>query len=103
MCRGDFSSAAFFIVADLLGAAPAGLLIRNVGLNPTRTGLLDILRSMGGAIDILNARDSGAEPAADLLIHASALRGVEVPAELVPLAIDEFPILFIAVPRERPW
>jgi 3-phosphoshikimate 1-carboxyvinyltransferase len=93
---GDFSSAAFFIVAGLLGAAPPGLLIRNVGLNPTRTGLLDILRSMGGNIEIQNPRDSGAEPVADLLIHASALRGVQVPAELVPLAIDEFPALFIA-------
>jgi 3-phosphoshikimate 1-carboxyvinyltransferase len=93
---GDFSSAAFFIVAGLLGAASAGLLIRNVGLNPTRTGLLDILRSMGGRIDIQNPRESGTEPVADLLIHASALRGVRVPAELVPLAIDEFPVLFIA-------
>ena len=93
---GDFSSAAFFIVAGLLGAAPAGLLIRNVGMNPTRTGLLDILRSMGGNIEIRDAHASGAEPVADLLIHASDLRGVRVPAELVPLAIDEFPVLFIA-------
>jgi 3-phosphoshikimate 1-carboxyvinyltransferase len=93
---GDFSSAAFFIVAGLLGAAPTGLLIRNVGMNPTRSGLLDILRSMGARIEILDARDSGAEPVADLLIHASELRGVQVPEELVPLAIDEFPILFIA-------
>jgi 3-phosphoshikimate 1-carboxyvinyltransferase len=80
----------------LLGAANDGLLIRNVGLNPTRTGLLDILRSMGGEIDILNARESGAEPVADLLVRASALRGVEVPAAMVPLAIDELPVLFIA-------
>jgi 3-phosphoshikimate 1-carboxyvinyltransferase len=93
---GDFSSAAFFIVAGLLAAAPGGLLIRNVGMNPTRSGLLDILRSMGGNIEIRNARESGAEPVADLLIHASELRGVQVPVELVPLAIDEFPILFIA-------
>jgi 3-phosphoshikimate 1-carboxyvinyltransferase len=93
---GDFSSAAFFIVAGLLGAAPGGLTIRNVGMNPTRTGLLDILRSMGGSISIQNPRASGAEPVADLLIHRSALHGVSVPAELVPLAIDEFPILFIA-------
>ena len=76
---GDFSSAAFFIVAGLLGAAPAGLLIRNVGMNPTRSGLLDILRSMGGNIEIRNAHESGAEPVADLLIHASELRGVQVP------------------------
>jgi 3-phosphoshikimate 1-carboxyvinyltransferase len=93
---GDFSSAAFFIVAGLLGAAKDGLLIQNVGLNPTRTGLLDILRSMGGQIEIRNARESGAEPVADLLVRASALKGVVVPASLVPLAIDEFPVLFIA-------
>jgi 3-phosphoshikimate 1-carboxyvinyltransferase len=93
---GDFSSAAFFIVAGLLGAAAPGLLIRNVGLNPTRTGLLDILRSMGGEIEIKNPRTSGAEPVADLLVRASALRGVDVPVGLVPLAIDELPVLFIA-------
>jgi 3-phosphoshikimate 1-carboxyvinyltransferase len=93
---GDFSSAAFFIVAGLLGAAPAGLLIRNVGMNPTRTGLLDILRTMGGRIDIEHERSSGAEPVADLRVHASALRGITVPPALVPLAIDEFPVLFIA-------
>jgi 3-phosphoshikimate 1-carboxyvinyltransferase len=93
---GDFSSAAFFIVAGLLGAAHGGLLIRNVGMNPTRTGLLDILRSMGGRIDVQNARESGAEPVADLRVHASPLTGIAVPASLVPLAIDEFPVLFVA-------
>jgi 3-phosphoshikimate 1-carboxyvinyltransferase len=93
---GDFSSAAFFIVAGLLGAAPGGLLIQNVGLNPTRTGLLDVLRSMGGDIEVRNPRQSGAEPVADLLIRASALHGVEMPAALVPLAIDELPVLFVA-------
>jgi 3-phosphoshikimate 1-carboxyvinyltransferase len=92
---GDFSSAAFFIVAGLLGASAGGLLIENVGLNPTRTGLLDILRSMGAQIDIVNPRE-GAEPVADLKVHASALRGVRIPADLVPLAIDELPVLFIA-------
>ena len=93
---GDFSSAAFFIVAGLLGAAHGGLLIQNVGLNPTRIGLLEVLRSMGGNIEILNPRESGAEPVADLLVHASALHGVEMPAGLVPLAIDELPVLFVA-------
>jgi 3-phosphoshikimate 1-carboxyvinyltransferase len=93
---GDFSSAAFFIVAGLLGAANEGLLIQNVGMNPTRTGLLDILRSMGGDIRIENARESGAEPVADLRVHKSALQGVNVPPSLVPLAIDEFPVLFVA-------
>jgi 3-phosphoshikimate 1-carboxyvinyltransferase len=93
---GDFSSAAFFIVAGLLGAAGDGLLLQNVGLNPTRTGLLDILRSMGADIQVENSRMSGAEPVGDLRVRASSLRGVAVPASLVPLAIDEFPVLFIA-------
>jgi 3-phosphoshikimate 1-carboxyvinyltransferase len=93
---GDFSSAAFFIVAGLLGATGTGLLLQNVGLNPTRTGLLDILRSMGGDIEIQNRRDSGMEPVADLRVRASALRGIAMPAAWVPLAIDELPVLFIA-------
>jgi 3-phosphoshikimate 1-carboxyvinyltransferase len=98
---GDFSSAAFFIVAGLLAAPEEGLLIQNVGLNPTRTGLLDILRSMGGRIDILNARESGAEPVADLRIRASSLQGVRVGRDLVSLAIDELPVLFIAAACAR--
>jgi 3-phosphoshikimate 1-carboxyvinyltransferase len=98
---GDFSSAAFFIVAGLLGAAPEGMLLENVGVNPTRTGLLDILRSMGGRIEVENLRSSGAEPVADLRIHASALRGIDVPPAAVPLAIDEFPVLFIAAACAR--
>jgi 3-phosphoshikimate 1-carboxyvinyltransferase len=93
---GDFSSAAFFIVAGLLAAPQEGLLIRNVGMNPTRSGLLDILRSMGADIEMLQPRLSGAEPVADLRIRASRLRGVAVPADLVALAIDEIPVLFIA-------
>jgi 3-phosphoshikimate 1-carboxyvinyltransferase len=92
---GDFSSAAFFIVAGLLAASADGLTVENVGLNPTRTGLLDILRSMGAQIDIVKPR-GGAEPVADLKVHASALRGIRVPVDLVPLAIDELPVLFIA-------
>jgi 3-phosphoshikimate 1-carboxyvinyltransferase len=92
---GDFSSAAFFIVAGLL-AAPEGLLIRNVGINPTRTGLIDILRRMGGRIDIVNAREMGAEPVADLRVTRSDLRGIDVPEHLVAPAIDEFPVLFVA-------
>jgi 3-phosphoshikimate 1-carboxyvinyltransferase len=93
---GDFSSAAFFIVAGLIGAAGDGLLIRNVGVNPTRIGLLEILRRMGADIEVLNARSSGEEPVADLKVRSSRLRGIAVPADLVPLAIDEFPVLFIA-------
>ena len=93
---GDFSSAAFFIVAGLFAAPAEGLLIQNVGLNPTRIGLLTILRSMGGNIDILQPRASGAEPVADLRVFASPLHGISVPKDLVSLAIDELPVLFIA-------
>jgi 3-phosphoshikimate 1-carboxyvinyltransferase len=92
---GDFSSAAFFIVAGCL-AARDGLVIENVGINPTRIGLLTILREMGARIELRNERRLGAEPVADLEIEQSELRGIVVPPELVPLAIDEFPILFIA-------
>ena len=91
----DFSSAAFFIVAGCL-AARDGLLIENVGINPTRTGLLTILREMGARIELRNERSLGTEPVADLWVVQSELRGIEVDPELVPLAIDEFPILFIA-------
>jgi 3-phosphoshikimate 1-carboxyvinyltransferase len=91
----DFSSAAFFIVAACL-AARDGLTIENVGMNPTRTGLLTILREMGADIELRNERNLGAEPVADIRVVQSDLRGIVVARELVPLAIDEFPILFIA-------
>jgi 3-phosphoshikimate 1-carboxyvinyltransferase len=92
---GDFSSAAFFLVAGCLAAGEGGLLLRNVGLNPTRTGLLRMLEAMGARIDIV-ARQEAAEPVADLRVHRSALRGIRVPREWVSLAIDEFPVFFIA-------
>jgi 3-phosphoshikimate 1-carboxyvinyltransferase len=95
---GDFSSAAFFVVAGLFGA-PDGLLIRNVGINPTRTGLLTILQEMGGRIELRNLRDCGAEAVADLFVIQSDLVGIEVDPALVPLAIDEFPVLFIAAAK----
>jgi 3-phosphoshikimate 1-carboxyvinyltransferase len=98
---GDFSSAAFFIVAGLLAAAPAGLEIRNVGMNPTRTGLLEILKSMGGRIEIEREHLRGAEPVANLRVYASALQGISVSPALVPLAIDELPVLFIAAACAR--
>jgi len=97
---GDFSSAAFFLVAGCIGARD-GLLIRNVGVNPTRTGLLEILRAMGGKIELKNERRVGAEPVADLQVWQSELEGIDVPAELVPLAIDEFPVLFVAAAAAR--
>lgn len=91
----DFSSAAFFIVAGCL-AATGGLLIKNVGVNPTRVGLLTILREMGARIELTAQRRLGAEPVADVYVEQSRLRGIEVPEKCVPLAIDEFPILFVA-------
>jgi 3-phosphoshikimate 1-carboxyvinyltransferase len=92
---GDFSSAAFFLVAGCL-AAVDGLIIENVGINPTRTGLLDILRLMGADIRLHTRAANGAEPMADIELRQSALHGIQVPESLVPLAIDEFPVLFIA-------
>ena len=93
----DFSSAAFFLVAGALAAQQQGLLLRNVGVNPTRTGLLTLLRLMGARISVRpHGADGVGEPLADLTVHASPLRGIEVPASLVPLSIDEFPVLFIA-------
>lgn len=97
---GDLSSAAFFLVAGAL-AAEGTFTLRHVGINPTRTGVLEILRQMGARIRIVNTRASGAEPIADLEIERSELRGITVPPELVPLAIDEFPALFIAAAAAR--
>ncbi len=92
---GDFSSAAFFIVGALI-APHADLIIENVGLNPTRTGLLTLLRSMGARIDIIEETETCSEKSGTLRIHSSELKGITVPHELVALAIDEFPIFFIA-------
>lgn len=92
---GDFSSAAFFLVAGAI--APRGeLLIRNVGLNPRRTGLLDTLLDMGADIRIVDRREIAGEPVGDLCVRASQLRAVEVPEARVPDMIDEFPAFAIA-------
>jgi len=92
---GDFSSAAFFLVAGAL-AGGSEFVIENVGINPTRTGLLDILRLMGADVRVHERSGGGAEPTADIAVRASQLQGIHVPEALVPLAIDEFPVLFIA-------
>jgi 3-phosphoshikimate 1-carboxyvinyltransferase len=96
----DISSAAFFLVAGAI-ARDADLLLRHVGTNPTRTGVIDILRLMGADLTLQNARTVGGEPVADLRIRSSSLRGIDVPPELVPLAIDEFPVLFVAAACAR--
>ena len=92
---GDPSSAAFFIVAALV-VPGSELLIQNVGLNPTRAGIVTVLRQMGGSIEELNRREVGGEPVADLLVKHSALTGIEVDPALAPSMIDEFPVLFVA-------
>jgi 3-phosphoshikimate 1-carboxyvinyltransferase len=92
---GDFSSAAFLVVAACIGATDP-FVLRNVGVNPTRTGLLDMLSLMGADIRLLNHRSLGAEPVADIEIRPRQLRGCVIPERLVPLAIDELPALFVA-------
>ena len=92
---GDFSSSAFFLVAGSIGRGP-GLTIKGVGINPTRTGMLDILALMGADLRLVNHRTAGAEPVADIEVRPTTLKGIHVPEHLVPLAIDEFPALFVA-------
>ncbi len=92
---GDPSSAAFFIVAALLTEG-SDLTIENVGLNPTRAGLVQVLRDMGGNIEELNPRTIGGEPVADLRVRHSALTGIDVDPAIAPSMIDEFPVLFVA-------
>jgi 3-phosphoshikimate 1-carboxyvinyltransferase len=91
----DFSSAAFFLVAASV-IPGSNLILRGVGINPRRTGLLQALGLMGANIAILDARHEGGEPVADLHVRHADLRGIEVPEELVPDMIDEFPALFVA-------
>ena len=91
----DISSAAFFLVGASL-APGSDLVLEHVGVNPTRTGVLEILRLMGANIEVLNPRLAGGEPVADLRVRHAPLRGVRIPETLVPLAIDEFPALFVA-------
>ena len=92
---GDPSSAAFPMVAALL-VPGSQVTIANVGLNATRAGLIDLLREMGGSIEIINAREVGGEPVGDLVVTASALNGVEPDPARAPSMIDEYPVAFIA-------
>ena len=92
---GDPSSAAFFVVAALL-VEGSDVMIENVGLNPTRAALFDVLRQMGGSIKEIERREVGGEPVADLRVRHSALTGIEVDPAVAPSMIDEFPILFVA-------
>jgi 3-phosphoshikimate 1-carboxyvinyltransferase len=91
----DISSAAFFLVGASI-ATGSDLTLQHVGINPTRTGVINILRQMGADIRVFNEQSVGGEPVADLHVRGSQLRGIRIPAEQVPLAIDEFPALFVA-------
>jgi 3-phosphoshikimate 1-carboxyvinyltransferase len=91
----DISSAAFFLVAASI-AEGSELVLEHVGINPTRTGVIDILKLMGGDISLENQREVGGEPVADIRVRSAKLKGIDIPEDLVPLAIDEFPVLFVA-------
>jgi len=91
----DISSAAFFLVAASI-APNSELLLPKVGINPTRDGVITILRQMGANISVENERLLGGEPVADLRVKSSALHGIKIPVDQVPLAIDEFPVIFVA-------
>ncbi len=91
----DISSAAFFMVGASI-AEGSDLILEHVGINPTRTGIIDILRLMEADIELLNQREVGGEPVADIQVRSAPLKGIRIPEELVPLAIDEFPVLFVA-------
>ncbi|HZX15388.1 MAG TPA: bifunctional prephenate dehydrogenase/3-phosphoshikimate 1-carboxyvinyltransferase [Pseudomonas sp.] len=91
----DISSAAFFLVAGSI-AEDSELVLEHVGINPTRTGVIDILKLMGGDITLENQREVGGELVADIRVRSARLKGIDIPEDLVPLAIDEFPVLFVA-------
>ena len=91
----DISSAAFFLVGASI-APGSDLTLEHVGMNPTRIGVVNILRAMGADIQVLNPRQAGGEPVADLRVRHAPLHGIRIPEDQVPLAIDEFPALFIA-------
>lgn len=91
----DISSAAFYMVAASI-APGSDITLEHVGINPTRDGIISILRLMGADISLSNERQVGGEPVADIRVRYALLKGIAIPEEFVPLAIDEFPVLFVA-------
>ena len=91
----DISSAAFFMVGASI-AEGSDITLAHVGINPTRTGVIDILKLMGADIQLFNEKEVGGEPVADIRIRSAQLTGIKIPEALVPLAIDEFPVIFVA-------
>ena len=94
MVPGDISSAAYFMAAGLVDPG-SEILLKNVGINPTRDGILRVCKAMGGDITLLNIREQGCEPTADLLIKASGLHGTVIEGALIPTLIDEIPIIAV--------
>ncbi|MGD8325430.1 MAG: 3-phosphoshikimate 1-carboxyvinyltransferase [Sphingomonadales bacterium] len=92
---GDPSSAAFLVVAALITPG-SEICVQNIGMNPTRTGLFEVLKAMGGDIEFVNEREVAGEPVADIIARSSQLKGIEVSADIAPRMIDEYPILAIA-------
>lgn len=92
---GDISSASFFIAGALI-VNNSEILLRNIGVNPTRTGIIDVLQKMGANIYIQNIREINNEPVADILVKSSELKGIEISGETIPRVIDEIPILSVA-------
>ena len=97
---GDISSAAFMVAAAVL-ADGGELLVENVGVNPTRTGILVVLERMGAPVERINLRDAGGEPVADLLVRPAGLKGTEVTAAEIPTLVDEVPVLAVLASRAR--
>jgi 3-phosphoshikimate 1-carboxyvinyltransferase len=91
---GDISSAAFLIAAVMM-VPGSSLLIENVGINPSRTGIIDVVRAMGGRIELQNERVVNEEPVADLLVTHAELRGIEIGGEIIPRLIDEIPVIAV--------
>jgi len=91
----DISSAAFFLVGASI-APGSDLILEHVGINPTRDGVITILREMGADIEVISERSVGGEPVADIRVRYAPLRGIEIPIEEVPLAIDELPVILVA-------
>ncbi|MEW8319897.1 MAG: 3-phosphoshikimate 1-carboxyvinyltransferase [Candidatus Thiodiazotropha sp.] len=96
----DISSATFFLVGAAI-ADGSDMVLEHVGINPTRDGVISILKLMGADLELSNQREVGGEPVADIRIRSSRLNGIDIPEELVPLAIDEFPALFVAAACAR--
>ncbi len=97
---GDLSSAAFLLAAGLLRAS-GDLVVKGVGVNPTRTGFIDLMKAMGGSCRFLNATESGGEPTADIAVQRSTLQAIKIDGDIIPRAIDEIPILAVLATQAK--